>query len=330
MDAPFPYKRKNEFLIDGLPDVPFRKPSGYGVSQLKKIIESRDCIKIRIKELPTSAEDIAETFSVPVTSSSLVPSRSALYPDLLVLSDDFLSPPTPTCRSLNVSAANVFSPSTSSRTTAFSPRQSNTSASTAAVSSSFTSDCTSYSSARSSVMSTAEGESSAYPISIPFTSTTGSTAMATVSLSSSSLFTDHLDSAISSVSCASSLSTAPFSSLHGLLSRSSVAPLPSTVGLSCNSPPSAVSTCFPVSNVRPSSAAANTMPSSEPTPSELHPCPSGQTFCSSSVSSSTTIAFVPSNAPSLNSGPRKRKLKRLGTKQRELPGMYNGVFLYIY
>ena len=223
INTPFPYKRKAEFVIDGLPDVPFRKPSGYGVSQLKKIMESRDCIKIRIKEPPTSAEEVAETFSVSATSSCLVPPRSALSPNPPILPDDFLSPPTPICRNLNILAANVISPST----------------------------------------------------------------------------------------------------------RSSVMPLPSTVGLSGNSPPPGVSTSCPVSNVRPSSATTNTMPLSEPTPSELHPCQTSQTFCSSSFLSSTTVASTPCNAPSLYSGSRKRKLKRLATKQRELPGVYNGVFLYL-
>ena len=49
-NAPFPYTRKRDLVVDGLPELPFRKPSGYGVAQLKKIIESRDNIKVRIVE----------------------------------------------------------------------------------------------------------------------------------------------------------------------------------------------------------------------------------------------------------------------------------------
>ena len=60
-DTPFPYKRRNEFLVDGLPEIPFRKPSGYGVGQLRKIIESRDNIKIRVKEAAPTGANLAET-----------------------------------------------------------------------------------------------------------------------------------------------------------------------------------------------------------------------------------------------------------------------------
>ena len=145
-------------------------------------------------------------------------------------------------------------------------------------------------------MSSADVESSAHAIAIPFTST-----MTTASLSSS-------------------LSTAPFSSLHGLLSRSSVAP-PPTFGISCNSPPSAVSTCFPASSVSPSLAGVtDTASSSEPMLSELHPFQPGQTSCSSPVPSTTTAASV-FNAPSLNPGSRKRRRPGTCTKQRELPGI---------
>ena len=61
-DTPFPYKRRNEFLVDGLPEIQFRKPSGYGVGQLRKIIESRDNIKIRVnKEAAPTGANLAET-----------------------------------------------------------------------------------------------------------------------------------------------------------------------------------------------------------------------------------------------------------------------------
>ena len=60
-DTPFPYKRRNEFLVEGLPEIPLRKPSGYGVGQLRKIIESRDNIKIRVKEAAPTGANLAET-----------------------------------------------------------------------------------------------------------------------------------------------------------------------------------------------------------------------------------------------------------------------------
>lgn len=68
-DTPFPYKRKHEFTVDGLPGVPFRKPSGYGVAQLKKIIESRDNIKVRIKEEILPSETYSAFSSAPSTTS---------------------------------------------------------------------------------------------------------------------------------------------------------------------------------------------------------------------------------------------------------------------
>ena len=256
----------------------------------------------------TSAVDIAETSSIPLTSSSLIPSRSALSnsPDPLIFFDDFSSPSSPICRSFIASPANLsVSPSTSFCTTIFS--QSRTSVFTSAVSS--FSSCTSPSYALSSAMSSANVESSVHAIAIPFTSTT----------------------AMNTASLPSSLSTAPFSSLHGLLSRSSVAPPPSTFGISCNSSTSAVSTCFPASSVSPSLAGVtDTTFSSEPMLSELHPFQPGQTSCSSPVPSTTTVASV-FNAPSLNPGSRKRRRPGTCTKQRELPGICIMVlFSYYY
>lgn len=81
MNAPFPYKRKSEFVIDGLPEISFRKPSGYGVAQLKKIIESRDSIKVRIKETTPKS---AATF--PESSGSDSP-NSTLYTNPAIPSD---------------------------------------------------------------------------------------------------------------------------------------------------------------------------------------------------------------------------------------------------
>ena len=288
-DTPFPYKRKSEFAIDGLPDVPFRKPSGYGVAQLKKIMESRDNIKIRIKE--------------PTLTSAAVPSTTTLPLNPLTFPGDSSPASTPSI-SIETSAS-VYFPSTSFCTTIFSPRHSNTSVYTSAVSSpSSSSSCTFFSPARSPAMSTGVNlESSAYP-----------------ALSSGPSSSHHLDSTISPVLSESSLSTAPFSSLQGLLSRSSVAPLPSTsvdmVG--CDSLPSV---CVSFPNALPSVPVTATMLSSEPSLTEHNLSSPGETYVSIPDSSSAAVASV-SNAPSgLNPGFRKRKLKRPGQKERESPGM---------
>ena len=145
-------------------------------------------------------------------------------------------------------------------------------------------------------MSSANVESSAHAIAIRFTSTTASLSF--------------------------SLSTAPFSSLHGFLCRSSVVPPPSTFGISCNLPQSAVSTWFPASSVSLSLAGiTDTTFLSEPMLLELHPFQPGQTSCSSPVPSTTTVASV-FNASSLNPASRKRIRPGTCTKQRELPGIY--------
>ena len=75
--------------MGGLPEIPFRKPSGYGVAQLKKIIESRDNIKVRVIEtMSESAATFPETcgsdslisalVTHPVTLPSNLPSSSSL------------------------------------------------------------------------------------------------------------------------------------------------------------------------------------------------------------------------------------------------------------
>ncbi|XP_028417786.1 uncharacterized protein LOC114542438 [Dendronephthya gigantea] len=82
-DTPFPYKRKHEFEVDGLPsEIPFRKPSGYGVGQLKKILESRDHIGFRIKQTTCRERETAPRSLLPAaasTASVALTSSSSLF-----------------------------------------------------------------------------------------------------------------------------------------------------------------------------------------------------------------------------------------------------------
>ncbi len=276
-DKSFPYKRKNDFVIDGLPEVPFKKPSGYGVAQLKKIIEARDNIKIRMREsVATSAANLAETSSVPLGSHSFPPGSTS-SPDLLIVSST-QSPLTGSCTSSSFS----FIPPCSSTTSAIT-----------------------------------------FHLSSPATSSSLPHTPSIVSLSSSSPFSHHLDTANPDLLPASSSSTAPFPSLHCLLSRSSVSLEPSSFATASSDLPSlAVATCPPVSTTSSSLALINTMVSSQPILSVQHPI-SDQKYSSNPVSSSVPSTTVPlvCTASSLSQCATRRRFRRPGQKPRELPGM---------
>ena len=62
-DGPFPYKRCAEFDVEGLQGLAFKKPSAYGASQLKFILERKEGIRI--------TEKAANSNTNPDTNNSL-------------------------------------------------------------------------------------------------------------------------------------------------------------------------------------------------------------------------------------------------------------------
>ena len=94
--ASFPYKRLHEFEVEGLPKVPFKKPSAYGASQLKSILLSKDTIKIRIKDTDsTSSADATDHSSSSTSLPPLPPPHSipSLPSSFLHISSSLNSPP---------------------------------------------------------------------------------------------------------------------------------------------------------------------------------------------------------------------------------------------
>ncbi|CAB3983109.1 Hypothetical predicted protein [Paramuricea clavata] len=121
-DTPFPYKRRNEFLVDGLPEIPFRKPSGYGVGQLRKIIQSRDNIKIRVKEAEPTGVNLAETSQ----GLNSCPPRPASSLDPLTLSSSDVPPSSSSLLTCSLVPAVSSVPSLTSSNVTYSTFSSNT------------------------------------------------------------------------------------------------------------------------------------------------------------------------------------------------------------
>jgi hypothetical protein len=68
LKGPFPYKRQLEFDVEGLPGLlAFRKPSGYGTSLMKSILQCKDQIKFKRKEVNDRSTSTFTTDAITIT-----------------------------------------------------------------------------------------------------------------------------------------------------------------------------------------------------------------------------------------------------------------------
>jgi hypothetical protein len=79
LKGPFPYKRQLEFDIKGLPGLlAFRKPSGYWTSQLKSILQCKDQIKFKRKEVNDRSTSTFTTDTITIIDPVSDPTTQTL------------------------------------------------------------------------------------------------------------------------------------------------------------------------------------------------------------------------------------------------------------